>query len=168
MRGVHGAIELATELWRYGYDRAKGEVPFAKLLAETTGPVASSLTWLGGIRTVEGRIDLKKAGLFGIVSLARVLTIRHHVVARPTPERIAGVIALGLGSADELAALADAQATFLDLILGQQVVDIEAGLPATNTVVVKRLPVRERERLKTALEQVRHLNELGRELLFRS
>jgi DNA polymerase-3 subunit epsilon/CBS domain-containing protein len=168
MRGVHGALELANELWRYGYDRAKGEMAFAKLLAESAGPVASSLTWLGGIRTVEGRIDLKKAGLFGIVSLARVLAIRHHVVARSTPERIAGIVALGIGSTDELAALADAQATFLDLILGQQIVDIQAGLPATNTVAVKRLSLRERERLKGALEQVRHLNELGRELLFRS
>ena len=32
-----------------------------------------------------GRIDLKKAGLFGIVSAARALAIRHHVAARPTP-----------------------------------------------------------------------------------
>ena len=69
----------------------------------------------GRFKTRQGRIDLKKAGLFGIVTAARVLAIRHHVVERSTPARLAGIKALGLGAASDLDALIEAQATFLDL-----------------------------------------------------
>ena len=70
---------------------------FAKLLAESAGSAEPGLNFFGGFRTAQGRIDLKKTGLFGIVTLARVLAIRHHVVERATPARLAGVKALGLG-----------------------------------------------------------------------
>jgi len=165
--GVHGDTELADSLWRYGFDTARGNVGFAKLLAESAGSMEPGVTFFGGFRTVEGRIDLKKAGLFGVVTLARVLAIRHHVVARSTPARLESLIALGLGGAQDLAGLLDAQAVFLDVILAQQIEDITAGIPATNRVAVKRLSNRDRARLRAALEQVRNLGELTQDLLFR-
>ena len=70
---MHGDAALANELWRSGFDMAQGNAGFAKLLAEASGSVAPGITMLGGIRTEDGRIDLKRAGLFGIVTLARVL-----------------------------------------------------------------------------------------------
>ena len=46
-----------------------------------------SLRFFGGIRTEGGRIDLKAAGLFGIVAAARAMAIRHHVMDhRPRPD----------------------------------------------------------------------------------
>ena len=156
----------ATTLWREGFDRAAGAVAFAKLLAETAGATAPALNWFGGFKTVNGRIDCKKSGLFGIVSTARALAIRHHVAERATPARLAGVKALGLGEAD-LDALMDAQATFLDLILAQQIRDIADGVPPGNTVEVGRLSRRERERLRGAFQAVAHLDTLTRDLLFR-
>ncbi len=165
--GVHGDTELASSLWRHGFETARGNVGFAKLLAESAGSVEPGLSFFGGFRTVEGRIDLKKAGLFGVVTLARVLAIRHHVVARSTPARLEGLIALGLGGAQDLAGLLDAQAVFLDLILAQQIEDIAAGIPATNKVAVKRVSSRDRDRLRAALGQVRNLGELTQDLLFR-
>ena len=115
---------------------------------------------------MEGRIDLKKSGLFGIVSAARALAIRHHVAERSTPARLAGVQALGLGEAD-LDALVDAQRTFLELILAQQVSDIADGIPPTNKVEVKPLSRRERGRLHGALAAVGSLDTLTRDLLFK-
>jgi signal-transduction protein with cAMP-binding, CBS, and nucleotidyltransferase domain len=52
------------------------------------------------------------------------------------------------------------------MILAQQLKDIERGVAATNAVAVDGLAVRDRSRLKTALESVAHLNELVRDLLF--
>lgn len=167
LRGVHGANALAETLWRDAFEMAKGQVEFAKLLAEAAGEVEPGLTFFGGIKTERGRIDLKKAGLFGIVTAARVLAICHHVLERATPRRLAGVMALQLGGERDLEALAEAQMIFLSLILDQQIEDIEHGHPPSNKVTVKRLSATERELLERALRAVRHLGDLTRELLFR-
>jgi CBS domain-containing protein len=167
LRGVHGDAGLATTLWRDAFDLAAGEVAFAKLLAETAGTVAPALSWFGGFKTAQGRIDCKKSGLFGIVSTARALAIRHHVIERSTATRLAGIAAAGLGAEGDLDALTDAQATFLDLILAQQIRDIAAGIPPSNAVEVKRLSRRERARLHAALTAVANLDTLTRDLLFR-
>jgi CBS domain-containing protein len=125
----------------------------------------AGLNWLGRFKTDKGRIDLKKSGLFAIVTMARTLAIRHHVVERSTLARLAGIEALGRGGEADLDALAAAQGTFLDLILAQQIVDIEQGTPASNRVAVERLLRRDRNRLRTALKAVEHVDELTRELL---
>jgi DNA polymerase-3 subunit epsilon/CBS domain-containing protein len=165
LRGVHGDGALATTVWREGFDRASGAAAFAKLLAETAGVSAPALSWFGGFKTVQGRIDCKKSGLFGIVSAARALALRHHVVERATQARLAGVRALGLGEAD-LDALIDAQATFLDLILAQQIRDVADGIAPGNTVEIGRLSRRERARLRAAFATVVHLDAVTRDLLF--
>lgn len=167
MRAVHGDGSLCTTLWRDAFDAAAGDVGFAKLLAEAAGGVENGLGLFGRFRTTRGRIDLKKAGLFGIVTAARVLAIRHHVVERSTPARLAGVAALGIGGKSDLDALIEVQATLLDLILAQQIEDIGHGTPPSNAVAVKRLSARERARLRAALESVHHLDDLTRDLLFK-
>lgn len=166
LRAVHGELWLANDLWRFGFEAARGEAAFAKLLAETAGSAKPALDFFGRIRTDAGRVDLKKAGLFGIVTTARALAIRHHVVERATPARLDGIRALRLGGESDLAALEQAQATFLDLILRQQIDDIDHGHPATNAIVVKTLSRPDRERLYAALAAVGALEPLTRDLLF--
>jgi DNA polymerase-3 subunit epsilon/CBS domain-containing protein len=65
LAAVHGDARLAVEIWRDGFEFARDNAAFAKLLAEASGGVTESITMFGGIRTNHGRIDLKKAGLFG-------------------------------------------------------------------------------------------------------
>jgi CBS domain-containing protein len=166
LRGVHGELGMANALWEDAFDIAKGRADFAKLLAEAAGKSERGLNWFGGFKTDQGRIDLKKAGLFGTVSAARALAIRHNVRERSTPARLMGVKALGIGAESDLDALCDAQEVFLDLILAQQIADISAGRPADNTVVVKNLSARDRERLRAALQAVAPLDDLTRDLLF--
>ena len=72
------------------------------------------------------------------------------------------------GAQSDLDALIDAHVVFLDLILKQQIDDMERGLPPTNAVEVKVLSRRDRERLRAALQSVDNLDELGRDLLFRT
>ncbi len=103
--GVHGDVRLANDLWRGAFDAAAGNAGFAKLLADASGQVQPATTVFGTLRTDNGRIDLKATGLFGIVATARVLAIRHHVLERATPARLAAVAALGRGGAQDLDAL---------------------------------------------------------------
>ena len=166
--GVHGDTALAETLWRDALDAAEGQAGFAKMLIEARGFVPSGLNWFGGLRAEQGRIDLKKTGLFGIVTSARALAICHHVTERSTPARLAGIKALGLGMESDLDALDEAQAVFLDFILAQQLLDIEQGRPPSNAVEVRRLTRRQRERLRTALRAVEPLEAVTRDLLFRS
>ena len=168
MRGVHGDTGLADLLWREAFDVAKGKSAFAKLLVELAGTTETGLTFLGGFRTDKGRLDLKKAGLFGLVAAARALAICHHVRERSTPARLTGVKALGLGASPDLDALVEAQGVFVDLLIAQQIADIGQGIPPTNAVEIKRLSNRDRNRLRGALKTLKHLDEMVRDLLFQA
>jgi DNA polymerase-3 subunit epsilon/CBS domain-containing protein len=168
LRGVHGQLALADALWRFAYDAAKGEVEFAKLLVDASGRIERGIGFFGGLRARRGRIDLKKTGLFGIVSTARSLSIRHHILERSTPARLSGIRGLRIGAETDLDRLIDSHALFLDFILSQQLADIHAGRPATNNVSVRRLSASERERLRNALQAVRQLDVLTRDLLFKN
>jgi DNA polymerase-3 subunit epsilon/CBS domain-containing protein len=168
LRAVHGEAELASTLWREAFAAAHKEAAFAKLLAEAAGSVEPALGLFGNIKTKHGRIDLKKAGLFGIVTAARVLAIRHHVVERATPARLQGIRALNLGGERDLEAFDEAHATFIDLILRQQIEDIDRGRKPSNSVAVKSLSRRDRERLRAALNAVQPVETLVHDLLFRA
>ena len=166
LRGVHGDGALADTLWREAFDAARGQVGFAKALVEATGGSRSGLGLFGGFKTEQGRIDLKKHGLFGIVTAARALAICHHVVERSTPARLIALKAMDLGGDRDLESLIEAQAVFLHFILAQQIEDIEQGRPPSNAVLVKQLSAGDRERLRAALAAVKPVNELTRDLLF--
>jgi CBS domain-containing protein len=167
LRAVHGQASLAITLWRSAFEGARGQASFAKLLAESAGSVTPALGFFGRLKTDRGRIDLKKAGLFGIVTAARALAVCHHVVERATPARLRGILALGIGGERDLESFDEAHATFLDLILQQQIDDVDRGRPPTNTVVIKSLARRDRERLHAALDSVRALGPFTQDMLFK-
>jgi CBS domain-containing protein len=166
LRAVHGDGSLAALVRQAAFDAAEGQAAFAKLLVEDVSTPAS-LKFFGGVRTEAGRIDLKAAGLFGIVAAARALAIRYHAMGRSTHARLAAVKALVRGSQSDLDALEQAQGVFLDLILSQQIEDIAHGIPPSNAVAVKRLSTRDRDRLHAALRAVTAVDALTRDLLFR-
>ena len=166
LRAVHGDGSLAVIVREAAFAAAKGQAAFVKLLVEDIS-TPTSLKFLGGIRTEGGRIDLKAAGLFGLVSAARALAIHYHVMDRSTPARLAGVKALVQVSEIDLDSLGEAQGVFLNLIVSQQVEDIARGTPPSNAVSVKRLSARDRDRLRVALGAVTAVDELTRALLFK-
>jgi CBS domain-containing protein len=166
--GVHGDLRLTQTLRRDAYEMAKGDAAFAKLLAEAAGAREPGLGWFRRLRTDHGRIDLKKTGLFSVVTAARVLAIRHHIVERSTLGRLEGLKALGIGAEQNLEALGEAHGLFLDLILRQQVDDISHGLTPSNAVAVRSLSPRKRQRLREGLAAVEPLEELTRDLLFKA
>ena len=166
LRAVHGDGSLAVSVRQAAFAAAEGQAAFAKLLVEGIS-IPASLTFLGGFRSVAGRIDLKAAGLFGVVAAARALAIRYHVMERSTPARLAAIKALVRVSESDLDALVEAQGIFLDLIAAQQVEDSAHGIPPSNAVSVRRVTARNRDRLRAALRAVARIDDLARDLLFK-
>ena len=166
MRAVHGDAGLADEIWRYAHEHGHSEIPFLKLLAQQAAGFQPPLGLFGGFKTENGRVDLKKGGLFPLVANARVLSIRHGILHRATPDRLNGVRALEIGAGNDLERAVDAHAILLDAMLDQQIDDIERGLPPSNAVEVASLSAPQQERLKRALGNLSNLDEMVRGLLF--
>jgi DNA polymerase-3 subunit epsilon/CBS domain-containing protein len=163
-RAVHGDMTLGTELWRYAYEQAGERIDFLKLLAEAGGSFAPAVGWLG-IRTENGRADLKMGGLFGIVAAARLLAIRYRVLEHSTRARLEGVKAEQPRAERDLDAMIAAHGVLLAAVLDQQLVDIAAGTPPSNRVEPRRLGGIELKRLKDALWSLKHADEMVRDLL---
>jgi DNA polymerase-3 subunit epsilon/CBS domain-containing protein len=163
-RAVYGDGELAESLWRDAYEMARGEIAFLKVLHEAAGPMQPPLGWFG-VRTENGRVDLKRGGLFPIVTSARVLAIRHHIAERPTRARLEGVMALEIGAGPDLEALISAHGVLVSAVLEQQLVDIDAGQPPSSKVEWRRLSRAEQQRLREALRPLNYLDHMVRDLL---
>jgi DNA polymerase-3 subunit epsilon/CBS domain-containing protein len=164
LRSVHGEGALADSLWRDALDMAKGQSAFLKLLAESKGETVSPVGFFG-IRTDDGRVDLKGGGLFPIVAAARLLALRYHVAERATRARLEGVKALKVGAERDLDAWIEAHGVIVNAILAQQLVDMAAGRPPSNKVEVARLGRTEKDRLAESLKSLKHIDDTLRDLL---
>ena len=164
-RPVHGDGELAAGLWREAWRAARGSPPFLLLLTEAAQGHEAPIGLLGRLKTQEGRIDLKRHGLWPVVQATRVLALRHGVARRSTAERLDRLRALGIGPG-ELAAVDEAHQRFCELILKAQLADLAAGRPASNRVP---LPLIEANggitRLKADLRVTASLDEFARDHL---
>ena len=167
MKPVYGDESLALSIWQDGFDRARHNAGFAKLLVGASAAhTASGLTWLGRLNTKRGRIDLKRAGTFGLVTGARALAIRHHVVERSTYARLAGLRAKGVGHEIDLGRFEQALDLFLTVMLRQQVMDVGLGHPPGSGVATQTMSRFERVQLREALASIAHVETFVRDLLF--
>ena len=166
LRIASGDPALGETLRLEAFDLARGDAAFAKLLLEASGKPDPAFGWFGGFRTDNGRIDLKKAGLFSLVSTTRALAIWHRVTDRSTYGRLCALRALLPHTVQDIEALIDAQSVFLELILDQQLSDATQGQPLSNRVELKRLSAHERHRLRSALGATRYLDQFAKDGMF--
>jgi DNA polymerase-3 subunit epsilon/CBS domain-containing protein len=166
LKTAHGDPSLADALRHEAFEAAKGNASFAKLMLEAAGQPEAALKWSGSFRTENGRLDLKKAGLFALVSTTRALAIWHNVTDRSTRERLGALRGLLPQAAEDIDALLDAQSVFLNAILDQQLNDAAQGIPVSNRVEVKRLSAYDRRRLRSALGAVQHLDRFAKDGMF--
>ena len=167
MKPVYGDESLALSIWQDGFDRARHNAGFAKLLVDASAAhTASGLTWLGRLNTKGGRIDLKRAGTFGLVTGARALAIRHHVVERSTYARLAGLRAKGVGHEIDFGRFEQALDLLLTVMLRQQVMDVGLGHPPGSAVATQTMSRFERVQLREALASIAHVEMFVRDLLF--
>ena len=154
---VLGTPALAWELRAHALDeakRARARV-LLRALAEVAGGQGGVLGLFGGFRKDKrGRTDLKAGALLALVSGARVMALAHHVSATATPDRLRlASEQAGTGAADARI-LTSIHEMVLRLILIQQIEDIAAGIPPSNTVDTTRLGRDQRKTLKRALERL--------------
>ncbi len=166
MRFVAGDASLAESLRMDAMALAQGRPSFAKLLVESSGAAEPAFNLFGRLRLKDGRIDLKRAGLFRLVCAARALAIKHGIGAHATAERLSALRAMKAGGDHDLEHLIEAQRFFLTHILRQQIHDIGLGAPPSNRIEPARLSGLERERLRESLHAIEALETLVRELLF--
>jgi DNA polymerase-3 subunit epsilon/CBS domain-containing protein len=151
---VHGDRVLARELWDYAYSLAGKAPGFIRQLSAMATSFGAPLGFFGGLRTENGRLDLKGGGTMPIVSGARVLALRHDIRERGTRQRLLGVKELGVVNGDDIENVISAHEILLQNILEQQLLDLAAGIAPSNKIDAKRLTKRRRQELKEALEKV--------------
>jgi DNA polymerase-3 subunit epsilon/CBS domain-containing protein len=156
---------LAAQLWNEAWKAAQASPPFLLLLTEAAQSHRAPISFLGRLKTEDGRIDLKRYGLWPIVRCARLLALRHGVPCHSTTERLDGVRALGIGGTD-LAAAGKAHDRFLELILKAQLADLAAGQRASNRVPLKLIAADNgASRLRADLHIAASLYEVARDHL---
>jgi DNA polymerase-3 subunit epsilon/CBS domain-containing protein len=165
-RAVHGDMALAQGLASEARAIAAQARAMVKLLADQMKSWSPPIGMFGRLITEDGRMDLKKGGLFPIVASARCLALSHALPARSTAERLAALRAAGIGADSDLAAFEKALETLMELILAQQLADISAGLPPSTKVNVSSLDAERREALKDALRSLSAANDMVHDLLF--
>ena len=165
MRPVHGDAGLGDALFTESYAMARQQPLFVRLLAQQLMDKGSPFTMFGGLRTENGRIDLKKYGLFPVVAAARVLAIRHGIAERATRARLEGLRAAGIGSDDDLARIIAAHGTVMSVMLAQQGRDLEEGIPVSNLIETKELSQIGLGVLKRALHDIQIVPEMVRALV---
>ena len=89
-----------------------------------------------------------------LFTAARVLSIRHDVRTRSTVDRLQGIAAKGIATPEKVQWILDAHRVILGAVIGQQLVDTEAGVPLSPRVDLRRLDKAEKARLKDALKAV--------------
>jgi CBS domain-containing protein len=165
-RGVYGDPDLFTSLMTEFRDNASERPEFLKLLVESHSDSSAPVGLFGGLKGDEqGRIDLKRHITSRVVATARVLALRHGVVARSTPARLRGVAALGKGGVEDLEGLAIAYELALGVILKAQLNDIAHGAPTTNRVPLDQLSATEKSRLKSDLSLASTIGDLVRAMV---
>jgi DNA polymerase-3 subunit epsilon/CBS domain-containing protein len=163
-RVVHGDPMLAHEPLREFRDAAKASPAFLKLMTASHADGASPIGFFGGLKgDDQGRIDLKKHVISRTVAAARVLALRHGVTAGATADRLAGVEALGVGSASDLAGLREGVALAQQLLLRAQLADIADGRKPDNRAPLSLLSAAEQARLKADIQRLGNLDEIVRE-----
>lgn len=157
---VHGDTALADAIMAHAFRMAKSSPDFLMMLTELARQWRSPVTLMGGFQKVDGRVDLKKAGLMPIFTGARVLALRHGVEARSTADRLRGVLHRGIGSSATMDVLHGAHEALLGAVLQQQVIDGQRGIQLSPKVDVDRLDKVERRELKQAVQAVREMIDL--------
>jgi signal-transduction protein with cAMP-binding, CBS, and nucleotidyltransferase domain len=156
-RPVFGAPEPADDIWNYAYEHAHNSPGFLKQLAVIASEFKPAIGLLGNIKAEDGRVNLKKGGLAAIVGCARLLALRHGIRERSTLRRLEALQQLGAYNRDDLTNVTRAYEIMLSETLAQQLFDIDAGVPPTNTVDLQNLTKTRRRDLRWALSQVNNI-----------
>lgn len=151
---VHGDFKLARETIDYAFELGSQSSAFLKLMSVNACKNRVPIGMFGRYKLENGRMDLKIGGIMPIFSCARVLAIKHRILKRSTPERMRAACELQDKMDTVFENLDEAHRIIFNIILHQQLIDIEAGVPLSNFIAPASLSGSMRKQLKWALERV--------------
>jgi len=158
---VHGDRLLADGLRTAAIDAASNAPGFLRMMAHQAGDIEDHVGWFGRWKADEdGRIDLKKGGIMPIFSAARVAALTRRIAVRSTPERLAALRDQEGIPPSSIDGLLEAHKLLMGFILGQQIRDIDNGIPASNRVAPRDLSETEQDQLRWALQHVKLVDDL--------
>ncbi len=158
--GVHGDMKLANKVLDYAFEAGAESSLFVKLMAINACKNSPPLGLFGRFKLTNGRMDLKMGGIMPLFSTARTLAIKHGIRAQSTPQRFDEIRAKVGKMKKTLKNLNAAHRIIFTTILEQQLLDLEAGIPASNRVAPGSLSASMRDQLSWALEQVPNVSNL--------
>ncbi len=151
-RPVHGQLEL-TPLEELILERARRGV-FLYHLAKASLAFRPPLGLFGRLQAPSGELDLKRAGIAPIVSLARLYGLLAQSRARATLARLNAAAQAGHLSLATSETLAEGYAFLFELRLRQQLMALRQGQPPSNRVRLAELSPKETRRLKEVFQAI--------------
>jgi CBS domain-containing protein len=158
VRPVHG--RLSTDVLERSLLAGRAHGPFRVQMARAAVTFRPPLGWFGRLRTVDGTVDVKRAGTAAIVLLARLYALSAGSPARSTVRRLAAAAEGGTLSRQSADDLTEAYRFLTGLRLRRQVEQVTAGGVADNLVRVDALSERDRDRLRSTMRHVRDTQEM--------
>jgi CBS domain-containing protein len=157
VRPVHGglSVDVLDRTLVAGGSRGQFQVQMARAAVLFRPP----LGLFGRLRTVDAKLDVKRAGTAAVVLLARLYALAGGSSARSTLSRLQAAADAGTMSRPGAAGLAEAYRFLTALRLRAQVAQVLAGLPTDNLVPLDVLTADERSHLRTVLRDVRDMQE---------
>ena len=162
---AHGSAALAGQLQAAMSGRAPRRGEFLKQLAHNVGSHSGGRTLLGGLRTEDGRFNMKANLGLPLVETLRVLSISRGIEARSSAARAAALVARD-DIPPEVGRLGEDVAVVLRLVLRQQIADIAAGQPPGVKIDLKQLSGAETSLVKSIAGTVSRLETLLTDTLF--
>ena len=154
---VAGEVGLARTLHTEALGAAAQSRPFLALMAQSVSVIAPSIGPFGGLRTENGRVDLKRGALLPLVGLARALALRIGSGERSTPGRLQAALAAGRISPPDAAFLLSLHDAVLELVLKQQLADLAEGVRPSGRVAAAPLGRARARRLARDLRSLRDM-----------
>jgi CBS domain-containing protein len=157
---VHGDTDLAIQAIGFAYELGSQSTTFLKLMSVNACNNRSPLGLFGRFQLDDGRMDLKKGGIMPVFSCARVLAIKHGIRKHSTPERLADSRSKQPEMETIFENLDEAHRIIFNVILQQQLLDVAAGVPLSNSIDPAVLSGSMRKQLRWALERVPGISNL--------
>jgi CBS domain-containing protein len=138
---------------------ARTEKSFIAYLADAS-LAHPPLGFFNRIRSDDGKVDVKKAGIAPIVGLARAAALAGGSLERSTLERLAAAGKSGIFfSQDDASELAEIFQFLLHLRLRQQLASLQANRPLDHNVHLNALSTLERRHLKEGFVMIRRIQD---------
>ena len=133
------------EMWQDGEDHGVALGWFGRFITEKD------------VAEHKGEINLKTSGSLPLVEAARLMALKHGILATGTLERLAGLKDAGYLRADEHDYLTGAFRHLTFLLLRQQIADFQAGRKVSNYVPPDSLSTREKDMLIDSFKAIADL-----------